>query len=116
MPPIRNIVRWVDDKAFAAVRISGVSKANRPLTQRYSSPESIVIDANVGLTVLARLSRESDNIVVVAVVALIPTADIVIIPKMTPTARLDQEGDIMSRYCSIVGTYVKLNPEHGRRF
>ena len=53
-----------------------------------------MIDANVGLTVLARLSRESDNIVVVTVVALIPTADSVIIPKMMPTARLDQEGDM----------------------
>ena len=53
-----------------------------------------MIDANVGLTVLARLSRESDNIVVVTVVALIPTADSVIIPKMMHTARLDQEGDM----------------------
>ena len=91
---MRNIVRWVADKAFAAVRIFGVSKANRPLIHRYSSPESIVIDANAGLTVLARLSRESDNIVVVTVVASIPTADSVIIPKMMATARLDQEGDM----------------------
>ena len=53
-----------------------------------------MIDANVGLTVLARLSRESDNIVVVTVVASIPTADSVIIPKMMHTARLDQEGDM----------------------